>query len=190
MFKGPLSDREGSLQVTPPFTRLFFPLGVRSYRCVIDSMTRSSTDRYAVLLKEDPCESSGSGDAHFTVCVVHGLSKVSRWVIDKPGKTWQSKLILLVCPILLILAVNIKHMTWLGGCQKEDTFSNYGIVLLWAAEAFYWCQPVFCLQSREEEANIFPRDLGVALPQRQVFKSLYKYFTCVGVCVCVLHACG
>lgn len=37
---------------------------------------------------------------------------------------------------------------------------------------FYWCQLAFWLQSREAQANIFPRDLGVALPQYQVFKLL------------------
>lgn len=91
--------------------------------------------------------------------------------------------------ILLIQEMNIKHITWLRECQcgiQDNTFSNYGVVLLWAAEAFYWCQLVFWLQSREAEAYIFPRDLGVALPQRQVFKSSYKYFSLI----CVSHACG
>lgn len=54
----------------------------------------------------------------------------------------------------------------------------------------YWCQLAFWLQSREAQANIFPRDLGVALLQRQVFIILKKYFNCVSLCAFVLHACG
>lgn len=69
-------------------------------------------------------------------------------------------------------------------------FPGYGVAFILSSWSFYWCQLVFWLQSREASAHIFPRDLGVALPQRQVFKSLQKYLACVGVTCFRLNVSG
>lgn len=70
---------------------------------------------------------------------------------------------------------------WPGGCQcriQNNILSTLLFVFILNSWTLYWCQLAFWLQSREAQANIFPRDLGVALPQRQVFSHfLYTHLS-------------
>ncbi len=93
--------------------------------------------------------------------------------------------------ILLILVMNIKHMMCLRECQRgiqNDIFSNYGIVLLSAAEAFLLMSACVLVAERRSGGAHFSQRLGCGTASTSGILSLYINIyacMCVYVCMCV-----